>query len=150
MTPLRESDLRVFVESVRHYFETSSRIPPEITAAYLGTDQVPQHEYNGIVRFSGRLTGQVVVSLPGKPLRELLLLQHETELSEDNLLDAVGEIANTLAGNARRSFGAELDISVPSTCRGTAPRLGRCRHPYVIALRWNTYPGTVRVEVAAA
>ena len=46
-----------------------------------------------------------MVSMPPQLLRELLLLQGETDLSESNLLDAVGEIANTLGGNARKIAG---------------------------------------------
>jgi chemotaxis protein CheX len=81
-------------------------------------------------------------------LRELLLLQQETDLSEPNLLDAVGEIANTLAGNARQALGSGLEISVPLTLRGRAEEQARVRaHPYVIAFRWNTYPGLVCVDL---
>jgi len=148
MSPLQETDLRVFVDSVRRYFETSSRIVPEITSAFLGTSEVPQHEFNGIVGLSGRFNGQVTVSMPQRPLCELLLLQHETNLSESNLLDAVGEIANTLAGNARQHLGNDLEISVPITRRGRVHSLRRTRRlPYVITLRWNTYPGVVCVDV---
>jgi chemotaxis protein CheX len=146
-SPLQEADLRVFVDAVRRYFETSSRIVPEITSAFLGTGEVPQHEFNGSVDLSGRFSGQVTVSLPQRPLCELLLLQRETDLSERNLLDAVGEIANTLAGNARRQLGDELEISVPTTVRGPSDGLRRTRRlPYVITLRWNTYPGVVCVD----
>ena len=38
-----------------------------------------------------------------------LLIYGFHELTEANLLDAVGEIANTLAGNARRTLGETLD-----------------------------------------
>ena len=70
----------------------------------MGTGDVEGFEFNGIVTFSGSYNGQVAVSMPAKMLRELLLLQHETDLSDGNLLDAVGEIANTLAGNARKTL----------------------------------------------
>jgi chemotaxis protein CheX len=53
-------------------------------------------------------------------IRELLLMQHETDLSESNLLDAIGEIANTLAGNARQTLGGGLEISAPTTMRAAA------------------------------
>ena len=95
----------------------------------------------------GRLAADTrhVASLP---LCELLLLQRETDLSESNLLDAVGEIANTLAGNARRQLGDDLEISVPITRCGRVHSLRRTRRlPYVITLRWNTYPGVVCVDV---
>jgi chemotaxis protein CheX len=148
MAALNESDLRLFVDSVTRYFAVTSRTPPQIAAAYLGTDTLATHDFNGIVSFSGRFSGQVIVSLPAMALRELLLLQQETDLSDPNLLDAVGEIANTLAGNARQALGSGLEVSVPTTLRGRTGRQARVRaHPYVIAFRWNTYPGLVCVDL---
>lgn len=151
MSALKESDLRLFVDSVRRYFDVTSRIEPEITSAYLGVDAVPGHDFNGIVSFSGRYRGRVVVSLPAAALKELLLIQKETDLSQSSLLDAVGEIANTLAGNARRSLGKDLEISVPKVVHGKPSDSPRTRqHPYVITFRWNRYPGVVCVDLAEA
>lgn len=148
MAALNESDLRLFVDSVARYFSVTSRTPAQIAAAYLGTGEVPTHDFNGIVSFSGRFTGQVIVSLPAMAVRELLLMQKETDLSESNLLDAVGEIANTLAGNARQTLGSGLEIGVPITLRGSAGRTPKVRrHPYVISFKWNTYPGLVCVDL---
>lgn len=151
MTALKESDLRLFIDSVRRYFDVTSRIAPEITSAFLGVDAVPGHDFNGIVSFSGRYRGQVMVSLPAVALKELLLIQRETDLSQASLLDAVGEIANTLAGNARRALGKDLEISVPRVVHGRPASAARTRqHPYVITFRWNRYPGMVYVDLEAA
>ena len=75
MAALNEADLRLFVDSVTRYFSVTSRTAPQIAAAYLGTDPLPSHDLNGIVSFSGRFTGQVIVSLPVTAVRELLLMQ---------------------------------------------------------------------------
>ena len=83
-------------------------------------------EYNGLVSFMGGYTGYVMVSMPAAMLRDLLVLQHEHNVSEANLLDAVGEIANTLAGNARKVFGPparHLGACLPAcaACRPSWP-----------------------------
>ncbi|GAB4555712.1 MAG: chemotaxis protein CheX [Rhizobacter sp.] len=149
MAALKESDLRLFVDSVSRYFDVTSRIAPEITSAFLGVGTLPSHDFNGIVSFSGRFIGHVIVSLPAAALKELLLIQRETDLSRANLLDAVGEIANTLAGNARKALGKDLEISVPTVVHGRSGSETRTRqHPYVITFRWNTYPGMVCVDLA--
>ena len=151
MSALEEEDLKLFVDAVRQYFDTTTRMAPEITSAFLDTDTVEQHEFNGIVSFSGKYRGQVLVSMPATPLRELLLLQNESDLSEASLLDAVGEIANTLAGNARRRHGAALGISVPQRRRGPdASARPTRRHPYCITLKWNSYPALVVVDIQRA
>ena len=148
MNTLNESELKLFVDSVRRYFKVTTGQEPQITSAFLATDSLVGHDFNGIVTFSGSYNGQVIVSMPPPLLRELLLLQHETDLSDGNLLDAVGEIANTLGGNARRTLGPELEISVPVKLQGSTGTRARVRrHPYVITLRWNRQPAVVCIDM---
>ena len=148
MDTLNETELKLFVESVRHYFKVVTREEPQITSAYLGTSDLQGLDFNGIVTFSGAYNGHVIVSMPAQLLKELLLMQGEHDVSQGNLLDAVGEIANTLAGNARKSLGAGLQISVPMRLYGTAGIQARVRkHPYVITLRWNHQPAIVCIDM---
>ena len=122
MASLNEADLRLFADSIKRYLLVTTRHEPQLTSAFLGTGKVEGFEYNGVINFLGSLNGQVVVSMPGKLVRELLL-QQETNLSEGNLLDAVGEIANTLAGNARKTMGPELQISLPGGLKSEVQHL---------------------------
>jgi chemotaxis protein CheX len=148
MSSLTESDLRLFVDSVVRYFHVTTRVEPVVSSAYLGDGNLQAHEFNGIVSFSGDFNGHVIVSMPPKPLRELLLLQHEHDLSDVNLLDAVGELANTLAGNARKALGAGLEISVPVKVQGGQGLTARVRQrPYVITLKWNSHPALICVDL---
>jgi chemotaxis protein CheX len=148
MDPLHETELKLFVDSVRRYFNVITKQEPQITSAFLGTGDVDGHEFSGIVTFSGSYNGHVIVSMPPQLLRELLLLQGETDLSEGNLLDAVGEIANTLGGNARKTLGSALQISVPMKLHGSSGINARVRkRPYVITLRWNHQPAMVCVDM---
>ncbi len=148
MSNLQEEELKLFVDSVRRYFKVTTGEEPKITSAFLATTEVQGHEFNGIVNFSGDYNGQVMVSMPEQVLRELLLLQGETDLSEANLLDAVGEIANTLAGNARKSLGAGLNISVPLKLMGPMGIRAKVRErPCAITLRWGHLPALVCVDL---
>lgn len=148
MDTLKPEELKFFVESVRHYFKVLSKQEPTITSAYLGTSELEGFEFNGIVTFSGNYNGHVIVSMPPQLLKELLLLQGETDLGDTNLLDAVGEIANTLGGNARKSLGSALQISVPMKLQGVSGIKARVRkHPYVITLKWNHQPALVCVDM---
>lgn len=148
MSALNESELKMFVDSVRSYFLKTTSSEPRITAAFLGADTIESYDFTGIVTFSGSYRGQVMVSMPVGLLRELLLMQHETNTSDENLLDAVGEIANTLAGNARRSFGDGLEISVPVKIKGRSGTRAKVRkHPYVITLNWYHQPALVCVDM---
>jgi len=145
---LQESELKMFVDSVQRYFKVVTQQEPQITSAFLATGDIEAHDFNGIVSFSGSYNGHVMVSMPQRLLRELLLLQRETDLSDGNLLDAVGEIANTLGGNARKTLGSGLQISVPVKLQGASGIKARVRkHPYVITLRWNHQPALVCVDM---
>jgi chemotaxis protein CheX len=145
---LHPAELKLFVDSVRHYFQVTTKQEPQITSAFLGTGDIDGHDLNGIVTFSGAYNGHVIVSMPPQLVRELLLLQGETDLSQGNLLDAVGEIANTLGGNARKALGSGLQISVPVKLHGSSGVKARVRkHPYVITLRWNRQPAMVCVDM---
>ena len=148
MNSLNEAELKLFVDSVRRYFQVITKHEPQITSAFLGTGDVDGHDFNGIVTFSGSYNGHVIVSMPPQLLRELLLLQGETNLGDSNLLDAVGEVANTLAGNARQVLGSALNISVPVKLQGSSGIKARVRkHPYVITLRWGHQPALVCVDM---
>ena len=62
-------------------------------------------------------------------------------MSHENLCDLVGEITNTLSGNARRDFGQQFQISVPAVLSGRDgkldyPKTGR---PIIIPIEWRNY-----------
>jgi chemotaxis protein CheX len=74
-------------------------------------------------------------------LSVMLMRMQETDMSHENLCDLVGEIANTLSGNARRDFGHQFQISVPEIVAGRGskidyPEQGR---PIVIPIEWRNY-----------
>ena len=148
MTNINEADLKLFAGAIKRYLMVTTRQEPQLTSAFLGTADVEGFEFNGIVAFSGSYNGHVVVSMPAKLVREILVLQHETDLSDGNLLDAVGEIANTLAGNARKALGSDLQISVPVKMQGAFSMRARVRkHPFVITLRWGHHVAMVCVDL---
>lgn len=150
LNSLNEEELKFFVDSVRIFFKKTVQSEPEITSAFLGTVDIEGYEFNGIVTLSGSYDGQIIVSMPKQMLREILLLQQEVNLDDNNLLDIVGEIANTFAGNARKklSHGDALTVSVPIKLQGTNKTKARVRkHPYMIVLSWNKYPALVCVDI---
>lgn len=147
---MTESDLKVFVDAVTHYFMHLTHEPVAIRAAYLADVELPRLHYTGLITLSGRFRGCVHFSAARPMLYELLRETREPDASEDNLLDMVGEIANTIAGNARRHFGNALEISVPVTLRGTEQARAMVRaRPFVILLRWRGHEAVVVVDLEA-
>jgi chemotaxis protein CheX len=148
MADLTDTDLKFFVDAVRKYFHVTTRLEPDIASAYLATGDIDAFDYSGVVTFSGSYNGHIMVSAPERMLKELLLLQYQNDLSSANLLDAVGELTNTLAGNARQAFGSELHISVPIAFTGKSGVQARVRkRPFVVSLTWAHHRALVCVDM---
>lgn len=147
---MTENDLAVFTDAVKHYFLQTTKEPAQIRAAYLAESEHLIHsQYTGLITLSGTFRGCVHFSAPHIMLLQLLVIMGEPDRSENQLLDVVGEIANTIAGNARRAFGSALEISVPVTIRGTSDSIRAAvrSRPFVISLHWRNQDAVVVVDI---
>lgn len=147
---LDQDDLCVFIDAISEYFRQITSEDASVRPSYLldSEEQVGQ-EYTGRINITGQYRGSVYFAAPSALLRHLLLAQGERWHSEENMLDLVGEVANTLAGNARRYFGERFMISVPQTLRGTPDRADpfASPRPFVIPLNWKQYNALLVVDV---
>lgn len=154
MSDIQEAEIRVFLDAVRRYFGGLTREQPNVRGAYLAPNQSRpiSQGYTGLITVSGGYRGCVYVTAPRAMLRRLLMAIQSTDHSEENLLDTVGEIANTIAGNARSHFGETMEISVPVTISGTPEQIRpRCRtQPYVVVIDWNGYAASLVVDITPA
>lgn len=140
---LTEKDIDIFIEGARHYFATSTDKHVEIETPYLvSTEEIALNEYTGIIGISGERKGFVFVTAPREMLRYLVLSLGEKEASHELIRDVIGEVANTISGNARRTFGPGFMISVPLIVKGVPERIGLAKDlkGYVIPFRWNSFP----------
>lgn len=151
MADINENELKVFVDAVTRYFSQITHEPAVVRSAYLAErGSVPgKGDFTGLISISGGFRGCVYFTAPLTLVRCLLQDMREEDLSQDNLLDAVGEIANTIAGNARRYFGETMEISPPVTLLGLPDRIqsaARAR-PFVIQFNWKSFEATVVVDI---
>ena len=140
---VNEAEIRTFVVGATHYFEVAARQSAAIGSPYLVTEGTPTvHEYSGLIGVSGKRTGTVCFTAPRAMLMVLLMRMNETDTSDENMRDLVGEVANTISGNARRDFGRDFEISVPEV--HTSPKGGRVPMPanvrsFVIPINWRSH-----------
>ena len=138
---LKEAEIRTFIDGTTNYFEISARQAATVGSPYLVTDGKPgAYEYTGVIGISGLRKGVVYFSAPRGMLTVLLMRMQETDTSDANIKDLVGEVANTISGNARRDFGKNFLILVPTviahdTEKVTAPH----SRSYVIPINWRTH-----------
>jgi chemotaxis protein CheX len=150
MSGLTEDEIKVFTEAVTNYFSQITQEASAISGAYLeeSGESAPMFDFTGKIDISGKYHGSIIVSAPRAMIRHLLLAQHENNHTNENMRDIVGELANTIAGNARKHFGEHMDISIPSTCDGALRDSAVARtRPYVIMVQWKSYQISLIVDI---
>ncbi len=143
-----ENALHVFVDGVLHYFEHTDDKGVKVGSPYLADEVEPaMHDFTGIIGVSGPYKGSVYFSAPRLLLTHLLMSMGEADTGLENILDLVGEVANTISGNARKTFGREFMISVPVMIEGAIHKMHTPKHTrcYVIPVYWKSYAASVVV-----
>lgn len=145
---MKQRTVRTFVAVVQGYFAQFSKDELVVDTPYLSEEKEPHvYDYTGVIGVSGVMRGVVYVSASEQLLRVLLDDMSESNKSEDMLTDLVGEIANTVSGNARSEFGPEFHISTPLVFKGVPqslvlPKEGRA---IVIPILWQQQVGEIVV-----
>jgi len=143
---MSEQTLQVFIDGVVRYFQHTNDKEVKVGTPYLVENHKPAaFDVTGIIGISGPQRGCVYFTAPRILLKHLLLSIGEADTSSEHIFDLVGEVANTISGNARSSFGHEFMISVPVMIEG-AP--GQIHLPpqmrsYVIPIYWKSYHAAV-------
>ncbi|MGA8657301.1 MAG: chemotaxis protein CheX [Chthoniobacterales bacterium] len=136
---MNDADIQVFITGARRYFESIDASPVMVIEPPFIKDRAFL-EYTGIIGISGKAHGAVCFTASSSMLFSILTLLKDERLDEAAKRDLVGEIANTLSGNAREEFGNEFLISIPVVASGqqiTFDFPSDIRN-YVIPLSWHS------------
>lgn len=147
---VRPEDVGVFCEAAGAFFEATTGARAQVRTAFQLRDGAlgPRADYLGIIEIGGRFQGSVVFCAPRGLLSHVLLVLGSSDYSEDSHRDIAGEIANQMAGYARRAFGQGLDITVPRVLareESWTPALA----PFVIPMTWDRYEAQLVIDLAA-
>lgn len=141
-----ESRLQVFIDGTIHYFAQSSDEPAVVGTPYLISNRVSvAREYTGIIGISGKRKGSVHFTADSAMLKLLLMSLGETNLTHEYMCDLVGEVANTISGNARKEFGKDFMISVPIVVVGEPKKIVMPEHlrSFVIPIHWRNHEASL-------
>lgn len=145
---MKEQKIQTFVDIIKGYFSNLSADELVVDTPYLFEGDRPKvYDYTGVIGISGVMKGVVYFTASEQLLRGVLADLDEHNDSESMIVDLVGEIANTVAGNARRDFGSEFNISTPLLFRGVPdsiilPKGGRS---FIIPITWREQAGEIVV-----
>lgn len=142
--------IQPFVVAVKKVFDTMINVPFSLGKPTLKQGNEVPHEISGIIGLSGNVSGCVVISLSSEvafQLVSVLLGEKVTQLNEV-CTDAIGEITNMIAGNAKTDFpGTGNSISVPSVVYGKHKVTYPSGIP-IITIPCKTEKGDLIIEIA--
>lgn len=147
---LEEKRIQIFIDSVNKYFNEVNNIGVKVGSPYLIEGNKPAvYDYTGIIGISGPYRGSVYFSAPRVLLHNLLLTIKEPDKSEETMMDLIGEIANTISGNARAEYGEEFVISTPLVVKGQLDEvyLPKTTRSFVIPMIWKEYTANIVVSI---
>ncbi len=146
---LLEQELKTFVEGTTNYFEIAAQQPATIGSPYLMEGMPAVHEYTGVISITGKREGVVYFTAPKAMLTVLLMKMHENDFSHETMRDLVGEVANTISGNARRDFGSDFVISVPNVITNERPEVPNRPglRSFVIPIHWRSHSAKLVVAL---
>lgn len=138
---MSDEEIKVFIDGVVRYFEKVTGEPAQVDAPYLKGEDSVTLDFTGVIGISGRHRGAVYFTSGSEQLTDLLRRLGETEVGFAEHEDLVGEVANTIAGNARQYFGSEFLISVPIVLFGRPDKISFPRHlkSFVIPITWRSH-----------
>lgn len=139
-----------FVDSLSKTFETMLGCEAKRGELSLAHPSKRQFPISSVIGLSGRAAGMVVINFSeevAKQAASAMLMMEVTELNED-VLDAVGEVANMVAGSAKAQLEEyELSISLPNIVTGKDHEIHFPSDTTPICVPFDTDFGPVRLEV---
>lgn len=145
---MKHEKLQVFIDSVTHFFKQIKSTEAVVDTPYIHENTAPiAYDFSGIITITGPLEGCVYVSAETPMLRNILQTMGESDNSIHYLKDLVGEIANTISGNARKEFGSDFIISTPIVVDGVpnSTYLPKDKRTYIIPVVWNNYRAIIGI-----
>jgi len=139
---MKETDLHFFIDCTNNYFDEMTQEKAVIGIPYLKDESPLVLEFTGIIGISGKRKGSIYITSSKDMLivltKEILGVE---DVTNEDIKDLIGEIANTISGNVREAYGSDFMISVPVVIEGQARdiKMPDDIQSFVIPLTWKNY-----------
>jgi chemotaxis protein CheX len=141
-----------FIRATQNAFlELFGNEPHALSPFLVRREEVSDWDISGVIGIAGEARGVVVLSFPGGLAQELTTMltgQQKTHLDEE-VIDAVGELVNIIAGNAKKDLEEfKLMISLPSIVQGKKHQIGWPSGPIpIVGIPFTTPQGNFNLAV---
>ena len=124
----------------------------EVSRETPGTHQALQDSISGIIGLAGKRKGVLAIHLPKEVAMAITgsFLGMEVEEINEDVEDAVGELANMLGGNVKTILserGRDIELSMPSTISGKHYEFQSTKDAERIAIPFICEAGKFSVEL---
>jgi chemotaxis protein CheX len=140
-----------FMRAIRNVFQTMLKLDVSMQKPHVKNEAKASADVSGVIGFSGDATGCVVLSFPRDVACKVASTFAGTpiDLESPDMIDAIGELANMVAGNAKKDFeGVRICISLPSVVIGHDHIVSQSRMVPRLVLPCQSPLGDFYVEVA--
>ncbi len=141
--------IKAFVQATQNVLSTMIGLESTINKPTLKTEPAPSYDVSGIVGFSGEVKGSVVISLRQETAIKIVeaFTYEKLDLKSEEFADAIGELSNMIAGNAKKDFGLDASISIPNVIVGTGHTISRLSGVPCVIIPCTSPMGDFAVEV---
>jgi chemotaxis protein CheX len=140
-----------FIASIQNVFGTMLQLPVQCREPAIKAEDTPSFDVSGIIGLSGEVAGSVVLSLPMETAERLVALFTGMECKADDpdFPDAIGELLNMVAGNAKAGFGdRKVSLSCPNVVIGADHHVARLTDVPCILIPCDTDCGEISLEIS--
>lgn len=142
--------INAFLEATKAVFDTMIKLPVTFEKPELGTRK-EQYDVSGVIGLSGDVVGSVIVGFTRMSAVQIAsaFAQTRLEVGTADFADAIGELANMIAGGAKAKFeGQAVSIGCPSVIIAPSHQISSPSSAASICIHCNTAAGRFTIDVA--
>lgn len=143
-----------FISSTVNTFTTMLGLNPTKKAISVKEDFNSTTDISGVIGMSGNASGNVVLGFPKrlalKAVQRLLGLSDDVKCIDSDVTDAIGELANMIAGGAKKQlneFGFNITITPPNIVVGRGHRIFTQSGAPALSILFDSEEGEFTLDV---
>lgn len=142
-----------FITATLNVLSTMANIEAKKGEVYIKQDDRMSYDISGVIGIAGKMSGFVVVSFPEQLALDIVsgfLGEKKIRMSKD-VIDAVGEFVNMIAGGSKRVFaeqGYKYNIGIPNVITGTNHTINRPSNVICVGVKFYVGEQSFAIEVA--
>ncbi len=142
-----------FITATLNVLSTMANIDAKKGEIYIKQDDKMAYDISGVIGIAGKMSGFVVISFPESLALKVVsgfLGEKKIHMSRD-VIDAVGEFINMIAGGSKRVFaeqGYKYNIGLPNVITGKNHTINRPSNIMCVGVKFYVGDENFAIEVA--